>query len=64
MKMRGFAISLYTPSTNTMSGIEHWCAGGDGRGGDVANFRGDACLPCPADWDWDEITSSSFPPRG
>ena len=39
-------------STFTMSGIEHWCTGGSGRGGGVNTFGWDACLPCPADWDW------------
>ena len=56
MKMRGFAISLYAPSTHTMAGLTAWCDGGPHRGGVVNASYLPECYPCPADWDWDTKT--------
>jgi hypothetical protein len=64
MKMRGFTVSAYKPSTHSLGGELHWCVGGPGgRGGSEHSSSSTAeCFPCPAVWEWDQITSASYHP--
>ena len=54
MKMRGYSVSPYLPSTYTMGGNTHWCLGGSNRGGNLNMTYVPECAPCPADWGWDK----------
>ena len=49
MKLAGFAVSPYSPSTYSMSGAEHWCTG-DVNVADDDDYNGIACGACPAEW--------------
>ena len=55
MKMHGFAVSPYSPSTASMSGIEHWCSGDVNDLTNDDDFNGLACGACPAEWSFDVL---------
>jgi hypothetical protein len=54
MRMRGFAVSPYKPSTWSLGGEMHWCTGGrsflPGSRARSAAYNGNECFPCPAGW--------------
>jgi hypothetical protein len=55
MRMRGFSVSSYQPSTTTMAGVEHWCTGGTSYVGKQPvhgdAYNGNECFVCPAAWE-------------
>ena len=53
MRMRGFTVSPYQPSTKSLAGEMHWCTGGRSFGSGGAGstpYNGNECVPCPAGW--------------